>query len=358
MIYNGFIPQNVAPLGSRRIGIYDANSNRVGQIPLGGLTPPNAEKKLYSFLAIADIHMGKDEDTNEQEDLRTALTYAVEEEKVAFSLLNGDLTDSGTAAQFSELKSYLDSYSPNTPVYAIAGNHDAPSNDNTVTEESSIVGLGFDELRPYTGQGLYYSFTHGNDVYIMVGEWAWSYKWPFSIVEMQWLYDTLEANRNKRCFVCQHLLSFDGSGNPYQGLTPTTDILGCENTSRFSNVPGRIFLSLMRHYKNCIWFHGHSHTAFECQEDNPMANYDQYYGIHSVHIPSLAVTREYENSAYVQKYSESEGYVVDVYENGIHLRGRDFVKGEFLPISSYWLDTTLQTIPAGTYTDPTGTIST
>ena len=28
-----------------------------------------------------------------------------------------------------------------------------------------------------------------------------------------------------------------------------------------------------------------------------------------------------------------------VYPDGIHLRGRDFVKGEFLPIASYWLGT-------------------
>ena len=53
-----------------------------------------------------------------------------------------------------------------------------------------------------------------------------------------------------------------------------------------------------------------------------------------------------------------KGYVMDVYENGVHLRGRDFVKGAFLPIASYWLDTTLQTVAAGTYTDSTGTITT
>ena len=60
----------------------------------------------------------------------------------------------------------------------------------------------------------------------------------------------------------------------------------------------------------------------------------------------------------VELYAESEGYVVDVYKTGIHLRGRDFVKGEFLPIASYWLDTTLQNVAAGTYTDSTGTIVT
>lgn len=343
MAYTDFIPQNVAPLGARRIGIYDENGNQVGQIPLGSLTPPMAGQKQYSFGALSDIHLQYD---TAQEDFRKALEYLNDTEDVGFTCVCGDLTSNGTVSELQVYKNYIDAYSADTPVYAIAGNHDATN------------ALEFDTMRPYTGQGLWYSFEHNGDVFIMVGEKAWDYKWPFSVEEMQWLYETLEANRNKRCFVFQHLLSFDGSGNPYPGLNPTTDILGAENTSRFSNVPGRIFLSLMRHYKNCIWFHGHSHTAFECQEDNSLANYDQYYRIHSIHIPSLAVPREYENSAYVQRYSESEGYVVDVYENGIHLRGRDFVKGEFLPIASYWLDTTLQTIPARTYTDSTGTITT
>jgi len=343
MSYTVFIPQNVAPLGARRIGIYDNMGNRVGQIPLGALTPPNPAKKLYSFVALADIHLQED---TAQDDFRVALIYSTDVERVAFILLCGDFTNNGTASEMQVLKDYIEAYASNTPIYAIAGNHDATN------------GLEFDALRPYTGQGLWYSFEYNGDVFIMVGEKAWDYEWPFSVEEMQWLHDTLEVNRNKRCFVFQHLLSFDGCGNPYPDVSPTTDILGGENTSRFSNVPGRIFLSLMRHYKNCIWFHGHSHVAFESQKDNPMANYDQVYGIHSVHIPSVAVPREYENAAYVAKYAESEGYVVDVYENGIHLRGRDFVKGEFIPIASYWLDTPLQAVEEGTYTDPTGTIVT
>ena len=91
------------------------------------------------------------------------------------------------------------------------------------------------------------------------------------------------------------------------------------------------------------------------------ANIDRLYGGWSVHVPSISVPRGPVSSVNlnrVELYAESEGYVVDVYENGIHLRGRDFVKGEFLPIASYWLDTTLQTVTAGTYTDSTGTIVT
>ena len=167
-------------------------------------------------------------------------SYLNNTEDVVFTCICGDLTSNGTASELQVYKNYVDAHSPNTPVYAIAGNHDATN------------ALEFEAIRTYTGQGLWYSFEHNGDVFIMVGEKAWDYEWPFSAEEMQWLYDTLEANRNKRCFVFQHLLSYEGCGNPYPGLNPTTDILGCENTSRFSNVPGRIFLSLMRHYKNCI----------------------------------------------------------------------------------------------------------
>jgi hypothetical protein len=115
----------------------------------------------------------------------------------------------------------------------------------------------------------------------------------------------------------------------------------------------------LSHYKNIVFFHGHSHLKFYLQEYDELANYDNMRGSHSVHIPSLAVPREDITGDGVADDIEagSEGYVVDVYENGIHLRGRDFVKGEFLPIASYWLDTTLQDVAAGTYQDPTGTIT-
>ena len=96
---------------------------------------------------------------------------------------------------------------------------------------------------------------------------------------------------------------------------------------------------------------------FSGQEYGDMANIDSIYGMWSIHIPSCAVPKTGDENRTTLE-AESEGYVVDVYENGIHLRGRDFVKGEFLPIASYWLDTTLQTITAKTYTDSTGTITT
>lgn len=336
MAYTGFIPQNVALPNARRIGIYDANGNRVGQIQLGKLTPPTQGQKQYSFGALSDVHIVYD---TASDDFKRALIYLDNDTDVAFTCICGDLTENGSAAQLQQYKNAVDAYSGNTPVYAIAGNHEGTNEPNTT-----------ERIQPYTGQPLYYSFTHGNDVFVMVGEYRWNAEYLLSNEELQWLYETLEANRNKRCFVFFHVFPWGDSGNAN----------GIYTSNLFTGKPGSVFQSLMQHYKNVTLFHGHSHIKFYMQEKDPKANYSDALGFRSVHIPSLAVPRDDANGdgTYENVYADSEGYVVDVYENGIHLRGRDFVRGEFLPIASYWLDTTLQTVAAGTYTDSTGTITT
>jgi hypothetical protein len=56
-VYRHFIPQNTAPSGAKKIGVYDGKGNKVCTIPLGGLTPPTKEK-LYSFGFVSDVHIG------------------------------------------------------------------------------------------------------------------------------------------------------------------------------------------------------------------------------------------------------------------------------------------------------------
>lgn len=341
MAYKDFIPQNVALPNTRRIGIYDSNGNRVGQIPLGSLTPPTQGQKKYSFGALADVHF---QYNTAQDDFERALTYLNENEDVDLICIAGDLTEAGTAEELTQYKNYVNLYSPNTPVYETTGNHEGRSSTLIADFQSCI------------GKSLYYSFEHKGDVFIMVGCQPTSDPggWPvqgglFSKAELQWLYETLEANRDKRCFVFQHVRPQDGCGNTY-GIYELDIWGGTEQT---------VFESLMHHYKNAHHFHGHSHLKFYLQYGSDIANIDHIFGGWSIHIPSLAAPRDGDPagaSSRKEIYSDSEGYVVDVYENGIHLRGRDFVKGEFLPIASYWLDTTLQSVSAKTYSDSTGTI--
>lgn len=338
-MYKVLIPQNIAPLGVRRIGIYDSNGNRAGYIPLDYLTPPNVSEKLYSFGALSDVHLAY---TTGEFDFKNALNYLANETDVVMICISGDLSDVGTDERLSRFKEMVETYSPNIPVYVSAGNHDAYDANSALREDTEVSV----SMQTWTGNPLYYSFEYGNDVFIFVGVC----KGTFSKAELQWLYETLERYRNKRCFLFQHVFAFEGCGN----------VFGLYKVDFTNNTNFNVFKSLLQHYHNVIWFHGHSHTKFHGQEFGDMANYDKVFGCHSVHIPSIAIPRTDADGdfEFQIEYKDSEGYLVDVYDNGINLRGRDFVKGEFLPIASYWLDTTLVEIPAGTYTDPTGTIIT
>lgn len=331
--YGHFIPQNTAPPNARRIGIYDSNGNRVGQIPLGSLTPPNPGSRLYSFGVLSDVHIGE---STADTDFQRALTFLGG--CADFVCISGDLAHTGTQAQRTTYKSIVDNYST-IPVYACGGNHDG----EYVPDLENVIAS-------YTGQPLYYSVARGDDVFIFVGNATGTAGKLFTEAELQWLYETLEANRNKRCFLFQHVRPDDGCGNA----------LGIYTFDIWAGNEATVFESLLRQYPNVVFFHGHSHLKFYLQQYSDIANIDRNFGCWSVHVPSLAVPRDTTsvvNPTRVEVYAASEGYLVDVYPDGIHLRGRDFVKGEFLPIASYWLETELQAVEAGTYTDSTGTIT-
>ena len=343
--YTHFIPENIAPSDAESIVVLDADGKEVYNVQLGRLKQPT-QAKLYNFLAISDVHVQYDTATA---DLQRALTYA--ETNCDFTCICGDLTQSGTDAHLTQYKNIVSAYTK--PIYATGGNHDSiPENQTSA------------RISKYTGQPMYYSFTRGNDVFIMLshygmyndGNGGWRSSEFVSVEELQWLYETLEANRNKRCFIFNHVYPYeDGVGDAnryYNGrYWLTTD----------GNV-GQAFINLLKHYKNTVLFHGHSHLRFYLQEEDKKANYSSAVGYRSVHIPSLAVPRDRVDGTTQYIYAESEGYVVDVYDDYIILNGRDFIDndqdGHIIPIATYKIDTPLQTIEANTFTDSTGTITT
>lgn len=349
--YVDFIDENIAPYGIKKIGLYNSKGKRIGEVDIGNLNIPDIGLKQYSFGAISDIHLQDNDGNTAKSDFQKALTYYNNDNKIDFVCICGDLTNDGSAKQLTEYKQYVDTYI-NKPIYAITGNHETYAIYHNPNEFGGLTIP--DVIQEYTSKSLYYSFTQGNDVFIMlgiVGEYD-----LFTNDELQWLYNILETNRNKRCFIFQHVFAGKEKevvcGNPY----------GLYHNYCWSNTTQTtIFESLMEHYKNAIWFHGHSHFRFNLQsKDCAYANIDKSNGYWSVHIPSISVPREDANGDGNAEYytAGSEGYIVDVYSNHIVLRGRDFVKGEFLPIATYCLDTTLQTVEANTFIDNTGTIVT
>ena len=343
--YEHFIPQNTAPNGTNKIGVYNAQGKRLLGIMLGGLSPKE-ETPLYSFGLLSDLHLNITDGGANSTRLDTAMTF-FENQGASFCCHTGDMTNIGFYAegdsvnlypyQFAEYKRICDLH-PNIPMYGVCGNHE--SYVNPITQ--SLI-----ELQEYTGHGLYYSINQDNDVFIFIGQPSATV--PMSDEALQWLYETLETNRNKRCFIFVHSFLSNDSGNPF-GLyeNKTFDWWGVKTTA---------FKNLLKHYKNTILFHGHSHMDLCMQEQVKNANYSTVFGFRSVHVPSIANGRKVVNGA-LTSADGNDGYLVDVFTNRVVLRGRDFVNNKWLPIATYKIDTTLQTIEANTFTDSTGTITT
>ena len=339
--YDSFIPQNVAPYEAKKIGIYKLNGKRIGGFELQNLRLPRLGEKLYSFGVVSDVHVDA---YDAETELRNALTFF--NNNADFVCICGDLTNSGTIEALTQYKNCVDTYS-RIPVYAMAGNHEYY--DDTVDTHNII--------EDYTGHPLYYSFTHGNDLFLMCG-FCENY-YAMNAEQAQWIYDTLEndGNRNKRCFIFNHSFL---KGAQYSG-----DVTELYWQDALGNDAGNVFKNMLSHYHNLIFFHGHSHELFEMQgycqslENKPASIYDYALGCHSVHIPSLSHPIDISSGERVTvNYGKSQGYLVDVYKNHIVLKGRDFTSGKFLPIAQYCLSTKLVDIESGTFTDETGTIVT
>lgn len=361
-VYRHFIKENTAPTGAKKIGVYKGNE-KVCDIPLGRLTP-TTKTKLYSFGVLSDLHLYPIAAVawTPETKFDNALTY-FENQGCAFCIACGDLTQTGlylrtnesTAGteyldtrQMAKYKEICDKHT--IPVYEICGNHE------------SYYGMpitnNLDKLLTYTGKGvLAYTVAQGDDLFIFVGQ-------PrdtavMSDADLQWLYETLEANRNKRCFVIIHSHIDDNveggvedSGNP--DFVRENSIFGYWGT-----IKTRAFMNLMSHYKNTVLFHGHTHIKFEAQQYDDAANYTEKNGFRSVHVPSSGSPRELNaDGSWTGKDAESQGYIVDVYDDCIVLNGMDLINNAYVPLGTYKISTKLQTIAEGTFVDSTGTITT
>ena len=344
------IAENIAPSNASSLAIFKGHT-KICDVDIAKMQPQNLGTKLYSFGLLSDVHVNLWTGDNNATTFANALTY-FENQGCNFVCISGDLTNTGfymyeddatvdtvnwyDEAQFAEYKRICDLH-PNMPVYGCCGNHESyvkPITENLV------------ELEEFTGYGLTFTITKGNDLFIFVGQSEENI--PMSYEHFVWLGNTLEGNKDKRCFVFIHpYVDASDSGNP-KGLhrTPLFDYTTVDKHGYDKST----FASLMANYPNAILFHGHSHMQFENQELVRNANYSTALGFKSIHVPSTAYCREIVETEtevdgeIIKTYSmenretTAQGYIVDVYKNHIVLKGYDFTESAEVPIAQYCID--------------------
>ena len=416
-IYKHFIPENTAPKGAKRIGVYKGDE-RICTVPLGRLAPPTKEK-LYSFGLVSDCHTFRSSTNfNGNAKLENALSYFNAQgctmvigcgdfTQTGFYRKNDSSTSSmtigsdvlpvrakvtippkGTYYDETQMYKYSEILKKSAiPVFEIFGNHEN-YNGVPITAETTIEGVVYNSLaraKELTGiPATAYTVSSsadteevtgttvrpnrqvtgiGNDLFIFVGQ-SESAK-PMSNDDLDWLAATLEANKDRRCFVFIHSFIDDDWGSSAGAreaedadgyiLSDSGNPCGARGNAIFgwwedyAQTTLNKFLSIMQNAKNAVLFHGHSHMKFESQEHDECANYTAKNGFKSVHIPSLGSPRTlipndkgvYDGSWTTNKgpdgYTEpdTQCYVVDVYEDCIVLNGMDMMNKKQSILGTY-----------------------
>ncbi len=269
---------------------------------------------LYSFAALADIHLQYE---GGADDYARALTYL--RDQVDFTCVAGDLVAYASKEYMEQYRQCVEANAGDMPVYECAGNHE------TYPAQGQAAKLDEALWTATTGDPVNYTFTVGGDVFIMFSLRSESAAEAFTNADLIWLRDTLEANKNKRCFLFQHVPALtDNTADPSGSWSGIMD-----------GEAGAVFLSLIRQYPNVVWFHGHTHLTLADQTP-PVSDLDY----RSVHVPSLASPRFHNQEAGILEdyfYDEAgnqiwgstmaEGFIVDVYPNKIVIRGINFAAG-------------------------------
>lgn len=329
--YIYFNDLNVAPLDATKIVACDIDNNIVSRTNMPSNLSLSLGNKLYTVGLLSDIHIDGNGDGNNndsgssQSDFINALQY-FNGKNVDFICIDGDITYYGYDADYEAYNSIVNTYSNNIPIKAIRGNHECYVNgsdnyDYTNTNFETNVG------------NLYYEYVlTSGDVYLFCGMYKEDSSSPFSDDELVWLSNKLEEHKNNRVFLFVHY---------YLGETGNVNHI----VSIHSPISNQTFIDLITKYKNVVYFSGHTHLAFYTQQYGKYNNIKSTGNIcHRVHIPSCAKPRTssdgIEGSA--QVYAEgSEGYLMEAYENGILLKGINFETNKFIPIATYYLDTTI-----------------
>ena len=333
--YSYFNELNIAPSNATKIALL-SNNQILSSVDLTNDFKFNTKaygNKLYSVGLLSDIHIdgngdGNNSDSgNSQSDFINALQY-FNNKSVDFICICGDITYYGYDADYEAYKTLVNTYSNNIPIKAIRGNHECYVNGSSNYDNENTK---FQE----NINDLYYEYIYNNDFYLFCGMYGESSTTPLLNDEFIWLSNKLEEHKNKRVFLFVHYYYGDvGNVNHIVSIHEPID--------------NETFIYLITKYKNVIYFSGHTHLAFDTQKYGKYNNIKQSGDIcHRVHIPSCAKPRTsadgIEGSA--QVYSAgSEGYLMEVYENGILLKGVNFETNKLLPIANYYLNTPIEAV--------------
>lgn len=230
-------------------------------------------------------------------------------------MIVGDITENSFDQEWDMIRGYLNTYDYGDNLILATGNHDIRllSHEQAVEKFTAFSN----EFNDFQIDELHYSIELNGYKFIVMG--SDEYAFEEAVInddQLDWLDDELDeaTEDGMPAFVLLHQPLKDTHGLPGtwgDGSNPDAGHVGQDSDE---------ILDVLNDYENVILITGHLHTGFG---EN---SYEIVDGVHSVNVPGVG--RPNKDGDYLEY---STGYAVEVYEDEIIFRARDYGKGIYLP---------------------------
>ena len=297
--------------------------------------PLDPENCKLNFAVVTDVHM-KEGIAGLPNDLVFHLVmkdFEAADEKYDALVLVGDNTDHGYEGEWERLYNQFKGYDPADNILLAMGNHDTWTSDGSETRTAK--GLFMEYNRKITGKftgNYYYSTTVNGYPFIFLTSEDDSTDADFSDKQIKWLKNEMKkaAKLDKPIFVICHWPINMTHGLPVSwGSDDYDDMTGGigEQSAKINKI--------LQKYDNVVMVSGHIHNGVSNAETKAELGYESLEkvgNIWSLNLPMINGINENGD------WFPGTSYSIEVYEDEIVFRARNFMTGLWRPEYNYTVE--------------------
>lgn len=329
----------IIPEGADRLHVYTMNSftGELSDEYVEAELPENAGMVLGTpvaeFAVVSDVHINGTNTDHTRNFTQMLKDVAAISPNSSGIFVNGDISDDGSEVHYQTFMSLYNSVDGAADLYLGIGNHDlyesAGKYNTSLYDKKIETFCKYATLPDGTHpDSASYDFWLDGYHFIFVGTdsaagWA-----SHSKETLEWLDETIaeDYDPGRPVFLFLHQSVKDTVAG---GLTDRGQQWhGVSNDSAFKAVVGK--------YPEAVLFNGHSHWVMDSVSNAYLGDDSYPNTFNTASVAYLWTDYTVVGEGAYQK--GSEGYIVELYEDRIMVRGRDFYNGLWIPSAQYCIE--------------------
>lgn len=241
-------------------------------------------------------------------------------------VINGDITDHGYIEMWDCFRDAMSKYDVAKQTFLVTGNHDTwgPDRENFDTVLQTFIDYNKSVSDRDVTQMYYSGEVNGYPV-IVLGSEGDSTAATISQAQIDWFAAEMKkaSETGLPIFVFLHQSINGTHGLPYNWELDETDP---SDKGGIGDASDDIY-NIIKQYKNVFYISGHIHTGLANEETNTFfTSVEKYDGYTLINIPCYM----YPNVLRKGHISNGTGYIIEVYDDEVMLRARNFATGRWL----------------------------